>query len=208
MKANISQLLPGNFYHIYNRGINAEIIFKKDTHYQLFLNKYIKHVWPYVDTFAYCLMSNHFHLLVRIKTEEEIINSSLQQYPMKKNEFYDKFISRQFSHLFNGYTQVINNECKRTGGLFESPYRRIEVSNHRYFTQLIGYIHQNPQKHGFVSDFREYHYSSYQSHLFNKATKLKRDEVLSWFGGKEDYLKFHQYQLRIDENLNKLIIEF
>jgi len=112
-------------------------------------------------------------------------------------------ISKQFSDLFNSYAQANN----RTGKLFEEPFRRILVNNDAYFTELIYYIHQNPQRHGFVNDFRIYPHSSYHAHLSNALTKLKRDEVLQWFGNKNEFEKFHIGNREIN-NFNKFIIDF
>ena len=74
----------------------------------------------------------------------------------------------------------------------ETPFKRIEVNDDHYFTHLIWYIHYNPQKHGFVKDFREYTHSSYHSHLVEGLTKLNREEVISWFGNKKEYEAFHR----------------
>lgn len=61
-------LRPGRFYHVYNRGINGETLFREERNYRYFLNKYAHHVTPVADTYAHCLMPNHFHLLIRIRT--------------------------------------------------------------------------------------------------------------------------------------------
>ncbi len=61
----------GQYYHIYNRGNNRENLFYEERNYRYFLKLYARHVQPVVDTFAYCLLHNHFHSLVYIKTEEE-----------------------------------------------------------------------------------------------------------------------------------------
>jgi REP element-mobilizing transposase RayT len=57
---------PGSYYHIFNRGNNREYIFREDANYRFFLERYKKYLTPHVNTYAYCLMSNHFHLLDRI----------------------------------------------------------------------------------------------------------------------------------------------
>ena len=62
----------GRYYHIYNRGINSCNLFKENSNYEHFLYLYEKYITPIADTFAYCLMSNHFHFLVRIKDDNEI----------------------------------------------------------------------------------------------------------------------------------------
>ena len=208
MKKKHTELLePDTFYHIYNRGINGETVFKSEKHYSMFLEKYAYHITPIASTYSYCLLGNHFHFLIKTRTENEIKANGQIQYPEKEIKSLSHFISKQFSHLFNGYSQLINNGSDRTGNLFETPFRRIEVKSDAYFSQLVWYIHHNPQKHGFIKDFRDYPHSSYHSHLHQKATKLQRTEVLAWFGDTNEYIKYHSIQTG-DDNIQDLIIEF
>jgi putative transposase len=78
-----SPLLFDTCYHIYNRGNNHENIFIQERNYTYFLNLHFKYIEPVAETFAYCLLRNHFHMLVRIKSEEEINNNkkTLRAYP-------------------------------------------------------------------------------------------------------------------------------
>ena len=186
----IIPLIEGNFYHIYNRGINGEDIFKKEENYFYFLQQYSKYVAPLVDTYAYCLLKNHFHLMLRVKDFKNPDNN-LPALMKEKDWLKYPDLSRQFSHFFNSYSQSINASFSRTGGLFETSFRRNLIDNEQYFNQVIYYIHANPQKHGFMTDFRKYPYSSYKSHISEKPTSLMRDEMLEWFGGKDGYIHFH-----------------
>jgi putative transposase len=189
----------GQYYHIYNRGINREDIFFEERNYRYFLDLYAKYIEPIADTFAYCLMKNHFHLLVRIKTEEE------QAKTWKVSEtFQVSNPTQQFSNFFNAYAKAINKAYHRTGGLFQERFGRIRVSSDEYFAYLVTYIHRNPQKHGFVDDFREYPYSSYDAICSTKLTRLKRDQVLEWFNGKDWFLKTHQ-ELVDEKKIAKLV---
>ena len=70
-----SPLLYDTYYHIYNRGVNGEDIFVEDRNYDLFLRLYEKHLSLVTDLFGYCLLKNHFHVSVRIKSEEEILQT-------------------------------------------------------------------------------------------------------------------------------------
>jgi len=72
MKTNIEPLQVDSYYHIYNRGINGENIFKEERNYDYFLQKYTQFVSPIAETYSYCLMKNHFHLLVKTRSESEI----------------------------------------------------------------------------------------------------------------------------------------
>jgi hypothetical protein len=76
MKSNIPPLQPETFYHIYNRGINGENIFKTPENYTYFLSKYAKFIPEVADTYAYCLLKNHFHILVKTKPDFEIQEAS------------------------------------------------------------------------------------------------------------------------------------
>lgn len=71
--------------------------------------------------------------------------------------------------------------------------RRIPVKDDSYYTQFIRYIHFKQVKHGFTYRVGEWPYTSYQSSLSEKETSLKREEVLDWFGGKENFIKAHKY---------------
>ena len=68
-------LEPDKFYHIFNRGINSMDIFFENDNYEHFLRLYDKHIGAIADTYAWVLMKNHFHLLVRIKSQEDIVAS-------------------------------------------------------------------------------------------------------------------------------------
>jgi putative transposase len=169
-------LEPGKYYHIFNRGNNGENIFIDARNYTYFMNLYAKYIDPVADTFAYCLLRNHFHAGVKIKEDLRGVKNPGQQ----------------FSNFFNAYSKGISRAYGRTGSLFENRYRRKEVTTDRYFLRLIHYIHWNPQKHGFVTDFRDYPYSSYHLFLADKPTFIKRVEVLDWFGGCAGFVKQHQ----------------
>lgn len=183
-------LAYNTYYHIYNRGNNRENLFKEERNYRHFLKLYAKHIEPIADTFAYCLLPNHFHLLVRIKAAEEIEETLkvLKTFRVLKP-------SQQFSNLFNAYTKAINNTYPRTGSLFEHPFGRKPVESDAYFTQLVIYIHQNPQRHGLIADFRDWPYSSYQAMLSAQATRLKRELVIGWFGGVPQLTQQHQVSI-------------
>jgi hypothetical protein len=115
--------------------------------------------------------------------------------------------SRQFSHLFNSYTQAINKRHNRTGSLFETTFERKLVASEAYFQQLIYYIHNNPVHHGFVKQICLYPWSSYETVISDKPTKLKRKEVIELYGDIENYIFYHNQQQNFNE-INDLIIEY
>lgn len=212
MKTNTKILQASKVYHIYNRGINGDTIFKEEKNYFYFLSLYSKYIPQIADTYAYCLLGNHFHLLIKTKSETEIMDIFQTEKVRKKFLNYDAatyHISNQFSKLFNSYVQAYNKMYKRTGALFENPFRRIEVDNDRYFTSLIYYIHSNPAKHGICDDFTQYQHSSYKAFMVDKQTQLKKGEVIEWFGNKEEFIRFHSQHHTITKILsNHLEIDF
>ncbi|WP_439880317.1 transposase [Pontibacter sp. MBLB2868] len=180
-------LEPDKFYHVYTRGNNKESIFKEEGNYFYFLQLFKKYVSPYADTYAYCLLPNHVHFLIRIKPEEQLIIRTLENEDLLKIN-----LQRQFSHLFNAYTKAINKRYNRTGSLFQERFRRKEVTSEVYFTRLVYYIHFNPQHHGLIDDFSNWAYSSYHSLHSESKTLLMRENVLEWFGSRDWYRKFHE----------------
>jgi putative transposase len=203
MKTNIEILEPGTKYHIYNRGINREDIFKINYDYSNFLlglNKYL-HIYGKIHT--YCLMPNHFHLLFETNSEEEIREKLLLPTPVINkatgeaifSKHADKsiswIISNAFSSLFKSHAQRINNRGDRVGKLFDVPFRRKVIRDDQYFTKLIYYIHKNPQVHGLVSDFRQYPFSSYLDYKRMSVGIIFPDEVLNWFGSLDAFIKCH-----------------
>lgn len=178
-------LLYDTYYHIYNRGVNRDNIFIEERNYEYFMQLYAKYIEPVAATYAYCLLKNHFHVLIRVKPEQEI--QALRVLPPGKI----KEPSGQFSDLFNAFAKAINKAYNRTGSLFQHPFGRVPVTSDAQFTNAVRYIHQNPQKHKFVGDFREWKYSSYGALFFEKPTRLQRDAVLDWFGDRKQYLQLH-----------------
>jgi hypothetical protein len=183
----------GQCYHIYNRGNNGENLFFEERNYPYFLKHYAYHILPVAQTYAYCLLRNHFHVLVRIRTEEEQqtlrVSETLR---VSQAVFEPSSPSQQFGNLFNAYAKAINKAYERTGSLFENPFGRVPVTSESYLVYLVTYIHQNPQKHGFVTDFRAWPYSSYHAVVSQQPTRLERDEVLAWFQGSAAFEDAHR----------------
>ena len=103
------------YYHIYNRGINSANLFRENANYEHFLRLYSEHIEPVAETFAWVLMKNHFHFLVRILASDEIdfIKPKGEKknivYPVKKK--YNP--TQQFGNLFNAYAKAFNKPPRR-----------------------------------------------------------------------------------------------
>ncbi len=184
-------LEPGEYYHVYDRGVNRTDVFIEDRNYAYFLQLYAKYVAPVADTFSYCLLRNHFHVLVRIRTEPVSDRLGLGDRVGLRQPLDRRTVSHAFNNWLNAYAKAVNKGYGRTGSLFQHHLGRLPVTSDRYFVALVHYIHYNPQKHGFVNDFREWPYSSYLSLLSEAPTRLERDAVLEWFGGQQALRQFH-----------------
>jgi len=197
-------LKEGNYYHIYNRGNNGDTIFYEKDNYYHFLRLYEKYIEPVTETYAWVLLNNHFHILVYIKKQDEInpeqLSYSTVQTPKKIS------VTNQFSHFFNAYTQAINKRHKRSGSLFEKNFERIQVSNEKYFRNLIYYIHNNPVHHGFTDDIDDYPWSSYGSIRSTRPTKIHRRHVIELFDDLKSFETYHKTKQNI-ENISSIIIE-
>jgi len=79
--------------------------------------------------------------------------------------------------------------------LFIPRFRRKHIDSNEYFREIIHYIHYNPVHHGFAEDLRDWKYSSFETYFSEKASSLKRDEVIEWFYNKENFLAFHQKKI-------------
>lgn len=188
-------LLPENYYHIYNHANGSDNLFSNSENYRYFLQRYATFISPIADTFAYCLMPNHIHFLIRIKSELDLQKSyqyKTQSIKTLLEEDIPNYLSREFASLFSSYSQASNRQNGRKGSLFRPNFKRKLVETEGYFTQLVYYIHANPVHHGFVKDLSAWNYSSYHAFLSRKQTNLQRDEVLSWFGNVDSFKAFHE----------------
>jgi putative transposase len=190
-------LEKGCYYHIYNRGNNGIDIFFDTESYYYFLKLFDKYITPIADTFAWCLLKNHFHILVYLKLDNEIDLSKLEYSTVDKPKILEP--SYQFSHFFNAYTQAINKKFNRTGSLLEKPFERKKILSEKYLKNVIYYIHNNPVQHGFVKNINLYPWSSYGTIISEKTTKLKRDEVINIYGSKSEFTDYHTIKHNIND---------
>jgi putative transposase len=170
-----SEFYPDQYYHIYNRGNNREKIFFEPGNYPFFLRRLDEYLLACIELFAFCLLQNHFHLLVKVKDKTSI--------------------HEQFRLFFLSYSKAINKQSDRTGSLFQKRFKRIIIEGKPSLCRTIVYIHTNPVHHKIKYDFQNYKYSSFQEIISDKETRIKREEVLSWFGGYENFITQHQERL-------------
>ena len=197
----LAEFNQNSIYHIYNRTNNREALFLSPDNYLFFLRKYDDYLSGVLNTFCWCLLPNHFHLLVRIKMEPDIYEyiqskdhkllTPSEKLFLNKKIPVGELTERAFKRFFQSYSMAFNKQYSRSGNLFYKPFKRVEVNKDSQFTQTVVYIHANSLKHQVVKDFTLYKWSSWQSIVSELPTKLSRNELLEWFGGKDQFRRAH-----------------
>lgn len=207
-------MIVGQTYHLYTHANGSENLFRNEENFRYFLKRYEVYIPPIADTLSWCLMPNHLHLLVRIKSEEEIrkafpeiSSSQTSEVSMRPHKdlgglsekdprglaqtLIEKRISKQLSNLFNSYTKSYNKMYARIGSLFIPNFKRKEIVSESYFTNVIRYIHHNPVHHGFVKQLTDWPWSSYHDLLLPQLSPIQQ-EVINWFGNRQQFIQYHQ----------------
>jgi len=210
-------------YHIFNHANGFENVFREAENYRYFLEKYRLYILPIAETYAWCLMPNHFHLVVRIRKrsviEQLLLNSSNSTFSKVQNfgkgdgigkgdgnevennsisnATIEKYLSKQFANFFSCYTQSFNKSYKRMGSLFIKNFKREPIDDKQHFFNAVIYTHRNPIHHGFRDSFEEWDYSSYFEIIHNRSELIEVEKLLKTFGGMELFIEKHQQNLAV-----------
>ncbi|MEQ9289387.1 MAG: transposase [Cyclobacteriaceae bacterium] len=187
------------YYHIFNHANGSENLFREAENYRYFLQQWAKYIEPVAGTYAYCLMPNHFHALIRIRGERQLQEVFKVADLTGFENLSGLLISKPFSNLFNSYAKAYNKQHDRRGSLFNRPFKTKEISSDRGLTTVTHYIHSNPVHHGFVQNIDQWKWSSYQTLLSAKPTLLARKETIGWFGDTDVFLAMHQQAIALKE---------
>jgi REP element-mobilizing transposase RayT len=173
-------LLSGSYYHFYNRGVNREKIFFKKRNWRFFLQRMHHYFKPeFLDILAYCLMPNHYHILVYLKSDN-----------------VSKSVMQPFG---TSYTKAINSQQKRVGPLYQGPFRARHVNREDYLAHVSRYIHLNPVRAGLVSRPADWMYSSYRDYVgLRKGTLPEMGKVLEQFDSREAYRRFVEEGVEVE----------
>lgn len=158
-------------YHIMLRGINAQQIFEDEEDNEKFLEvlKDFKAMSEY-KIFAYCLMGNHLHLLIKVGTED---------------------LGKIFKRIGGRYVYWYNYKYLRRGHLFQDRYKSEPVEDDAYFLTVLRYIHQNPVQAGLCSTCVDYQYSSYHDYLKPEANQLTDVDFGLGIINREQFIEFN-----------------
>jgi REP element-mobilizing transposase RayT len=185
MPIRTTALVAGEHYHIYNRGNNRQRIFFERENNLFFLRRVRKYLMGESQTsdvsetsevcssttiVAYCLMPNHFHLLVCPRDDQ---------------------FSQRMQRFSISYTKAINQRYHRVGVLFQDQFQAVRVDRDEYLLHLSRYIHLNPVTGGLVKQPQDWEFSSYRDYIGLRQGTLPRPEiVLSQFPDQGAYRAF------------------
>lgn len=178
-------------YHIYNQGNNRKLIFFSRDNYLFFLKKIKLYILPHADILAWCLMPNHFHLMVYIHTLEIYTHGVTQSHPVSKK----RTLNDNIAIMLRSYTRAINKQNKNSGSLFREATKaeciskakgitpsfyttyhgsEIWVANpeKQYPQNCFNYIHTNPVETKLVASPHDWEFSSYCDYLGLRNGKL------------------------------------
>jgi putative transposase len=191
---------PGEFYHVYNRGNNRQIIFFNERNYFYFLEKIRNQLLPFSDIIAYCLMPNHFHFLLRANDNGLEERNSFGGKPMQE-------LAYRIGIMLSSYSQAINKQNKTTGSLFQQKTKAKILSEYdngsrvSYFEQCFHYIHRNPVVAGIVKEVSEWPYSSYLDYAGLRNGSLCAKEIFYALTGLNSEDIINNTTEKIDEKI-------
>ena len=167
------------------------------------MERFDKYISPVADTLAYNLLPNHFHLIVEIKAEDVIL--ALHKSKNKLNKEYDgwqhDFVMQQFSNFLNSYTKSFNKINNRKGSLFMDYIRRVIIKDDSQLSSTIFYVHKNAVHHGYCKNIIDWRWTSYKTFLSKLPTKIKRQQVLEFFGDETEFIKFHSQPIYLKDTI-------
>ena len=194
-------------YHILFRSIDGISLFKTEKEHIFFLEKWKRFTDPVFETWAYSLLDNHTHFIVKVKQQQEVIQmlsaltedaktKAIQEFLEKKEDtLIGQIVERQINSFMVSFTNTYNNIIERRGGLFQQPFRRSLIATDAHLQQAIVYAHANAQKHKLVKDFKTHRFNSYHAILDRNETFVNFTAVLNFFDGIDKFISIHIEQV-------------
>ncbi|OLY90868.1 REP element-mobilizing transposase RayT [Cnuella takakiae] len=195
-------LQPDGIYHVLNRANGNEHLFYNDENRHFFLRKFQLHVGPVADLYAWCLLPNHFHLLIQVKPELKIAAHQQQVksgFRQAATNPLSNFIMERFSNWLNAYSKAFNKMYSRKGSLFTDYLRRIAITNDQQLAATLFYIHRNPVHHGCCQHLDSWDWSSYQEYQNRQYVLISPAFVQQFFGTLGAFKKFHSQPVYLKE---------
>jgi len=176
MPERIVPLTPDNYFHIFNRGVNKGLVFFSERNYRFFIDRMQAYLQPNSEILAFCLMPNHFHLLVKV--------------------VHNQFAKESLHPFLLSYAKAINREQDRVGPLFQGRFQAFLIEDENYLLDCVKYIHLNPVNAYLSKTPSQWKYSSYSTYLGNSYyTFVDTSIVLSYFSSLSDFREFHEFEM-------------
>lgn len=195
-------ILADTSYHIMSRAIGNEKLFLTSENYMFFLRRFNSYISPIADLYAFNLLPNHFHAIIEVKSSEDLL--PLYKAVKKSHTLHEMwqpdFVMQQFSNLFNSYAKSFNLRNKRKGSLFMEMCR-VPIRKDSQFSATVFYVHKNAVHHGYCKTIQDWPWSSYNEILSASPTNLKRKEMIEWFGGEAEFIKFHSQEIYLKNSI-------
>ncbi len=192
-------MLPEESFHIFNHANGKENLFNEPENYFFFLRRLDHFILPICKIFSYGLMPNHFHLTLQVREEKDLwkLWQSSKTLTKLTEQNLETKINKCFSNLFSSYAQAFNRRYNRKGSLFIPSMKDRKLETENDICKAIHYCHSNPVHHGFTKSIELWPYTSYNSILSDKPTKLERELVLEMFGGLNRFVEYHQQPIEL-----------
>ncbi len=198
------QLVKNNIYHIYNRGLNKQPIFLYEAHYYFFIKKIKYYLSPVCNILSYCLMPNHFHIIIEA-TAESVIEKKAGFAIMQQTSY-------AIQHLLSSYTKAFNKQQNRTGSLFTQNTKCKNISENEqteyYRFTCINYVHQNPWKARLVARMEDWKFSSFIDFLVDRKDKniINKERAFQLFNIDKSSFYKESYAAIDEDKLRKIFV--
>lgn len=189
--SSLNEMIENTYYHIYNYGNNLNNIFYDDENYYYFLKKFDFYLSDFFDVFAFCLLPNQFHFLVKVKNNEIYLNDTNLNIKDNDTKIKKIIMQERIRIFFMAYSKSINKMYARKGSLFQKNFRRQKIETLDNLKKYIFYIHFLPEQNGLTHDFRDYKFSSYNRFITDKKTKIKINQIIKWYNGIKNFIEYH-----------------
>lgn len=185
-------------YHVYNRGNQHQSVFFKDADYMLFLRKIREQLLPVADILAWCLMPNHFHLMICAN------DKGCSRRISGSNEIQE--LSYRMGIMLSSYASVINKEHCTDGSLFQKKTKAKLIDNQEYMICCMHYIHQNPMVAGLTDGtLEDWKYSSFSDYAgLRKGTLCNYDMLFELTGYDQNSFMKDSYHV-IDPDIYRFL---
>ena len=201
--------IENEYFHIYNRGVGKMNIFLDDQDKSVFMSRLHENIYPEkakleiniggkkkkierkllpsnsFELVSFCLMPNHFHLLIK----------QLTNLP----------ISKLVSKICTSYSMYFNKKYGRVGSLFQDAFKAVQIETNQQLLWLSLYIHENPSKAGIVENLEKYKWSSFLEYIGLSKGICKKDIILGQYKNRSEYLSHFKNLKEKEQVQNNLI---